>query len=83
MFKFAQKFMEGEYKDCSVFIGIIEAFMESHAWHESGKTMYGMHYSPELDALSHSLHAQSPYAYWLLWSVLPLCSPQSLQYALY
>ncbi len=66
MLKFAQKFAKGEYKDCSVFIGIVEAFMESRARHESGKTMHGMHYSPELDALSHSLHARSPYAYRLL-----------------
>ena len=80
MIKFAKDFASGKYKDCCIFIGLVEAFIKGHEQKLAGKSLRGMMYSEDLDALSHSLYARSPQAYRLLQSSLQLRSPRSLQY---
>lgn len=61
--QFAKNFANGDYKDCEVFIGLVQAFIQGHGLKMAGKSLHGMDYSLALDALSYSLYARSPQAY--------------------
>ncbi len=63
MLRFATKFADGEFKNCKIFVGLVQAYLQGHERKLEGKSLCKITYSPELDMLSHSLYARSPQAY--------------------
>ncbi|VDC00175.1 unnamed protein product [Peniophora sp. CBMAI 1063] len=63
MRRFAQGYVDGEYADQAVVIGMIEALVVKKDRARRGKAMVGMRYSEALDGFMQRLFTISPHAY--------------------
>lgn len=78
--RFAKGVARGEYKDKAVFMGMVKATIMARERQVQGKSLHGMVYAPELDALCNALHARSPSGYRLLREHLQVRSERSISY---
>lgn len=78
--RFARGAESGEYKDSSLFLGLVKTWVLAQERRKRGVGMQNFTYPPELDRFSHAIDALDPRVYNFLCKTFQLRSHRSLQY---
>lgn len=78
--RFARGAESGEYKDSTLFLGLVKTWVLAQERRKRGVGMQNFTYPPELDRFAHAIDALDPRVYNFLCKTLQLRSHRSLQY---